>query len=393
MSHGRRLIVSSVLVFIIFNITAVSAFSLTVLRQVQVSDGVQVDLLFDKQIAESQVKVEYLRDIVQISLKDISVYPAKIFSVMGPDLKKVFAYQYTPSVVRCRLTVNETAEKYKNQINIETKGKILTVKINSKNSDKVSTSSASAKKATDLEAKSIVNRQNSAEETALLQNVMKNKTPSEKSLGRQVKTTNSKTDPTRLTSGNSIINLTRTIGAVVLVFGLLGIVLLLLKKIAKKSGKAKLISKSKTSNKDIAGSVARLFMRNKLKKDNSEVEIISNHQLDAKKSIAIVRVASRKMVLGVTDESINLIANLSDYDNELVIEESNYRNQNENITKEMGTGAESAGHPIFADLLGSAVSRPRTMNNMNNKTSTQKPSSGVNIRDKIRGRIEGMKKI
>src|SRR5689334_14258617 len=86
------------------------AFALTTLTKVQVTDRSQVDLLFDDRITPRQIKTEFANDIIQISLNDVSVYPAKISSIPGSDLTKVFAYQYSPKLVRCRFTVKGKAE-------------------------------------------------------------------------------------------------------------------------------------------------------------------------------------------------------------------------------------------------------------------------------------------
>ncbi|MEK7692156.1 MAG: hypothetical protein AAB425_14165, partial [Bdellovibrionota bacterium] len=64
------------------------------LKQVAVADGSRVDLLFDGKIDKKQIKTEYFRDIVQVTLTDATVYPAKISNVSGSgSLKKVFANQ------------------------------------------------------------------------------------------------------------------------------------------------------------------------------------------------------------------------------------------------------------------------------------------------------------
>ena len=64
---------------------APNAFATTALKQVQVSNGSQVDLLFDGKVSAGQIKTEFFNDIIQFSLTDVSVYPAKISSVNGGD--------------------------------------------------------------------------------------------------------------------------------------------------------------------------------------------------------------------------------------------------------------------------------------------------------------------
>jgi hypothetical protein len=66
------------------------------LKQVQAS-GSQIDLLFDGKVSKNQIRTEFFNDVIQLSLSDVSVYPAKISSVNGGNLVKIFAYQYAPA--------------------------------------------------------------------------------------------------------------------------------------------------------------------------------------------------------------------------------------------------------------------------------------------------------
>src|SRR5437868_4850027 len=102
------------LVFLI----AQPAWALTTLKQVQISNGTQIDLLFDGRISKNQIRTEFFGDVVQINLMDVSVYPAKISTVSGGPLTKIFAYQYAPKLVRCRLSVKGKAEEFRNRLSI-----------------------------------------------------------------------------------------------------------------------------------------------------------------------------------------------------------------------------------------------------------------------------------
>jgi flagellar biogenesis protein FliO len=50
----------------------------------------------------------------------------------------------------------------------------------------------------------------------------------------------------------------------------------------------------------------------KFSQETEIIEILSNYYLDPKKRIVVVRVGSSILVLGITNESINLITQLSD---------------------------------------------------------------------------------
>jgi hypothetical protein len=124
-----RSLASSLVAGILVALTTPSALAVTALKKVQVGDGQQLFLMFDSKISQGQIKTEFFNDTVQLSLNDVSVYPAKIFSVGGPDLTKVFAYQYAPKLVRCRLTLKGDAESYKERVSVHVDGKMLTVRI------------------------------------------------------------------------------------------------------------------------------------------------------------------------------------------------------------------------------------------------------------------------
>lgn len=106
-----------------------AAHAITTLKQVQISNGSQIDLLFDGKVQKGQIHTDFINDIIQLSIQDVSVYPAKISSVNGGNLTKIFAYQYAPKLVRCRLTVKGKAEDFKDRLEIKAGGRILTVRM------------------------------------------------------------------------------------------------------------------------------------------------------------------------------------------------------------------------------------------------------------------------
>ncbi len=155
-----------VLAVISTQILAAEAFATTPQKQVQVSNGSQVDLLFDGKVSRSQIKTEFFNDIIQISLTDVSVYPAKISSVNGGALTKIFAYQYAPKLVRCRLSVKGKAEAYKDKLAVSPSGpngRMLTIRL-----DGATVAKADVKSA----PKSAPRSNDDAEEAALLERVM-----------------------------------------------------------------------------------------------------------------------------------------------------------------------------------------------------------------------------
>lgn len=365
------------------------AMAMVLLKQVQVSSGAQIDLLFDGKVNKSQVQTEFFNDIIQLSMVDVTVYPAKISSVNGSILTKIFAYQYAPRLVRCRLTVNGNAEDYKDRLVIQSNGKILTVKISepqeqpSEKSDKINLPAAapireaSAHPAVGSEAPQKADELD-VEEKKLLTKVLNSPVqalnarapkPVQQKLGGGIKPLPS--------LGNVLMKLG-------VVMGIFGIFVILLKKVmtgkSKRPGEVRLLG---VSNPEIASVLGEGRIQNlqgtggsrgvfgflgqlaqsglgKLGQKEKMIEVLSTHHLGPKQSIAVVRVCGKQMVLGIANESISLISQLTgSQDKE--IEESEL---------------DAAGTATFSELLKSEKSKPAFPNG---------------VRSRIRSRLEGLK--
>lgn len=59
------------------------------------------------------------------------------------------------------------------------------------------------------------------------------------------------------------------------------------------------------------------FLRKSPLKKNSQIKVLTQHYLGPKKSLAIIRVAGESMLIGVTDNNINLIKTLALLDEEI----------------------------------------------------------------------------
>lgn len=124
--------------------------------------------------------------------------------------------------------------------------------------------------------------------------------------------------------------------------------------------------------------------REGLGRNQRMIEVLSTHYLGPKKSIAVVRVAGRVLVLGVSNESINLITQLSGEDAAESIDLGEFGlpkgpsapSRGVGAGGAAGTGATAAGNAIFADLL-----------------QTERAKSGPNVRAQIRNRLEGLKQL
>ena len=308
------------------------ALAVTTLKQVQVSKGSQIDLLFDGKVGKNQIKTEFFNDIIQISLTDVSVYPAKISSVNSGNLTKIFAYQYAPKLVRCRFTVKGKADDYKARFYMSPRGKILTFRFEQDiaESDQVQVHAASAARvapgskgdhspAATGGGSEPSARIDSAEEQALLDRVLKSSGPQTQAAAPAVvKATDHTTDKitektesvdpeslpvhtTKLAGGKPLPSPVAAFGKFAAILGILGLALF---------GAKKFLSNRSGDETGVMGALGR-FAKTGLNRKGKMIEVISTHYLGPKKSIAVVRVQERMLVLGITNESINLITSLS----------------------------------------------------------------------------------
>jgi flagellar biogenesis protein FliO len=305
------------------------------LKQVQVSGNARVDLLFDGKISRSQIKTEFFNDIIQLSLTDAAVYPAKISSVSGGELTKVFAYQYAPKLVRCRLSVKGKAEDFKSRLIIDQKGNVLTIHFD-ESTDSIASHSAQAMRA-QVAARGKAkpaekdNDDNDPSEKALLDHILSASHPQAAEKAAEAKAdakadakaaeakADSKSDskaaaaaksepalqgpPTEaLATGKPLLSPAKILMKMMAVLALFGLCAFAVRKMLMTAGTKK------------GGALGRFLKMGmgKYGKAGRMIEVVSTHHLGPKKSIAVVRVAGRNLVLGISQDSINLITQLGD---------------------------------------------------------------------------------
>ncbi|MDR3606768.1 MAG: flagellar biosynthetic protein FliO [Oligoflexia bacterium] len=396
------------------------ASAMTTLKQVQVSGGSQVDLLFDTKVQKSQIRTEFFNDVIQISLTEAAVYPAKISSINGGKLVKIFAYQYAPKLVRCRLTVKGRAEDYKDRLELVPNGKLLTVKI----SDVAVNANAE-----------------SGTEARLLEHVMKTAIPSkaptpaavakaeatsaqaapaasaepasnaakaeaaEKRESEIPLTSSAKSGARSLKLGGAapLPSPWAVLGKLMLVIAVFCGAALLFKKISGRSaekGKGGLIKSLSGTIEEFARSAgASIGGKNKM------VEVISNHYLGPKKSISIVRVGEKILVLGVANESINLITELDESELEsgfdarkIVAGIANSNLGSVASAKPAGKAAAPSTDSLFADLLKAEVGpaparREAPVFAAAAAQAAPAGATGGQVRSQIKSRLEGLKQL
>ena len=344
-----------------FGVEAIASIQ-TTLRQVQTVSGNQIHLLFDREIDKSQIKKEYFRDIVQLSLSNTSVYPAKIISVDGSPVSKVFAYQYTPNLVRCRLTVNGKAEDYENRVSVEVKGRSMIITVaNPVVSDQITTQAAQkTKPAAAPVAEAAVAQRPSVKDDPETKKIL------ERVLAKEgVKTPKAEAIVTKEPAAEqSPIRSFIWLGASALGFLLLAF---MIRKFKGSSLKNRLANNGRFAN--VIGKLTGGAILRKPKM----IEVVANHYLGPKKSIAVVKIQGRALVVGITDENINLITRFEEeFTSELDMDEGS--------SPLSGAGATAAGTARFGDLLKSEVT-----------SSVRTPT--LSAREQIRRKMEGLKNL
>ncbi len=363
------------------------------LKQIQAAEEGEIELLFDGKVQKNQIRVEYVNDIVQLVINEASVYPAKITSLRSGAVQKIFAYQYAPKVIRCRLTVKGKAEQWKNRLKVTPGGpggKLLSIRLGGV--APVAKASKPVAAATTAAAENPATAEASAstteEEKALLDQISKSEPPKPASVKAAAQAA-SATATTASAAGGAAKPLGNTKpmpsvgGAVIKLAGVVMLFLLcawLFKKFLTRGAAG--IADRRVVTK-VMGGMSRGLFGEALKKvaggakREKMVEVVANHYLGPKKSISVVKVSGRTLVLGVTDEAINLITELDG----LASERMDLAEGEPSLLGE-GAGATQAGAPQFdfASLI---------------QTESQKPKAAApsNFRAQIRSRVEGMKSL
>jgi flagellar biogenesis protein FliO len=316
-----------------------NAFSATLnLKQIQVKSPTEIELKFDGKVERTQVQIDYANDIIQLSLNNVSVYPAKITPISDGEFTKVFAYQFSPRLVRCRLTVKGKAESFRNRIRLSFDGKTVRIK----NEEAISES----KKQEDVEV----------DEKQLMERVMKINPPEKDALPSVPVSVEKKADlpeKMHLTGGRPLPSPWSALGKLGLVLIIFGGIALLVKKMRNSQP-------SEKENSGWMGHLKKIAVQG-FSKDGKMIQTVATHYLGPKKSLVVVKISGKTLVLGVTPESINLVAQINE-------------------------GADKEDTDDFSDILDSKDS---SQDDGNENLGPVAPVVGV--RSRIKNRLEGLK--
>ena len=298
--------------------TSISCFanSLTV-RDIELKGDGAVQIQLDGVAPKSSLEIDYVRDIVQFSIQNATIYPAKILHADSSEaFNKVFAYQYAPNLVRVRFSVDGKADDFRGKVKWEQRGKTLFLTfpkgIIAKKEDtdtheksllaKVLGHSGTKVEKIENEAKAEKVEPVKAEARAAAPSIADEapaEAPKAEAKTHNKLTGNNMTMSAPLGGARPGPSAFRSFMAMFLVVGGLGLVLLYVKK-KKNSAQANRVGDSWLSN----------LLPGSMKKSKALIEVIANHSLGPKQSITVVRIRGQQFVLGVTQDSVQLITQL-----------------------------------------------------------------------------------
>ena len=252
-------------------------------------DGVfYTELSFDQNVSQDVVSLDYINETVQVNLKDTSMDKSISTKVTDDKVSSVYTYKLDDGSVRSRIIYKKgiQASEFQNSTTSEVQGNKIIVKVADRAvaaateaSDKVSDEDmAQAAQWIETADKKTADDAKIAEANAQAK-ALENKKESE------IPVLAAKTETVEKKSSSTA----RILLSLGLVLGLLFGFSVFLKK----------------------------FLRKTPLKKNSQIKVLTQHYLGPKKSLAIIRVAGESMLIGVTDNNINLIKTLALLDEEI----------------------------------------------------------------------------
>ena len=364
--------------------------------------GNKTEISLDTDITKNLVQVDFVRDIVQFSINNATIYPAKMLHADQSSYSKVFAYQYSPNLVRVRFSVDNNAEQFKNKVKWNIEGKKLLIQFSAP-VKAVATQDDNEKtllqKIAGVTQKSVVEKISESKVEDKVDSRSEAKSDAKKEVAAEshpLTSVGTGKKALKLGGAKSGPSAFRSFLAMFLVVGGLGLILLYVKR--KNSGgvQAKKAGNSWLSN---------LLPQNR--KQKPMMEVVATHVLGPKQSIVVMKIRGQQFVLAVTAENIQLITQLDADEAELdLLDDPKVA---ASIGKMFGVDKKAivAADVNFNSMLknstgaGAIIGRNAYSNNSSVSTGnlndvpvmapTIKPVVPVSgARDQIRKRLEGM---
>ncbi len=274
----------------LFSLTSVLSYgrSLIVLKETQTSfnDNNKVFIghfIFDKSVEGISHKLNFINETVQIDFSGAEIKEGRKFQkVQKNKVKSLYMYQLARETLRVRVIYDGIkAGRFKGLVNVVTRDKTVTVKVQLPVENDV----ASKKGHVDWNSQSIIKAKSL--ERSLSQKMTINK---------KVSLSEEKTP--LLKKQHDKKKSTESGGLVQMLLSLLAVAFLLAMSFL---------------------GIKRWLKNKKVQLTDSKIRVLTQHSVGSRKSLAIIRVAGETMLIGITNQNINMIKSLDFLD-----EEENY---------------------------------------------------------------------
>lgn len=141
--------------------------------------------------------------------------------------------------------------------------------------------------------------------------------------------------------------------------------------------------------------VRRYKFSNKIHKSNTRIQVLSQHFLGPKKSLAIIHVAGESILVGITDQNISMIKSLSLIDDEVPADTPNTFGQTmtQVESNEAGVVANSAAVTAAPKVNTAAAQRNMQAAQANKAFELDEEFSFANVTDTVSKKIKSMRSI
>lgn len=241
--------------------------------------GHVVELKFNQEVKPEQFTLDFINETVQINLPSVQLPKGTQKSNIESDVvKSLYTYKVGNNLARTRVILNSDAMKFQQATKLEAHGNVLKLII----ANPVATVSEEELK----QAQAWVESATAAEEAVKVQKTIEEKKKQENLKESEIPVLS---QTQKVTSDKKSNTAARVVTSLAIVLGLFGAFFLYARRNFVKAPKNK----------------------------NTQVKVLTQHYLGPKKSLAIIRVAGESMLIGVTDNNINLIKTLALMDEEV----------------------------------------------------------------------------
>ena len=318
-------------------------FASVSLKKIEVLNGNLIQFSFDQNIRQDQISVEFLQDEVRLTLEGATVHPAKIIPVKhGGPVSQVFAYQFNPNMVQCRLSIKGNAEDYRQHLELKPQGSRLTLKFFELNQAQSSSQIFQSQKGSELSALNPVVSQGKHEEHSS-DKIPATQYQSERNIEEHImNSSQGGSVDSQLNTGSSAVEGERA--SYKPLPSLTSVMLKLTFVSALVIAAAALVRVLKGMRVDPNNQLLKSLQgitHGALKQEGPSIEVLGSHFIGPKKSLVTVRVAQKVLLLGVTEQSIQMISELPSESNSLNSLESTDASFEETLNAQSETGIRS----------------------------------------------------